>query len=109
MIPFEGGGGYGYEFASGPAADQVQALAAERIDPYRLQIDWVLEKFGGLMAADLELLSTIVYAAQGSMSRTPPIPFEELARQVHEIKPRFSKESVMQSIDRLNDMGLLIR
>ena len=109
MIPFDGGGGYGYEFASGSAADQVQSLAAERVDPYRRQIEWMLDKFGGLMAADLELLSTIVYAAQGSMSRTPPIPFEELARQVQDIKPRFSKENIMHSIDQLDEMGLLRR
>jgi hypothetical protein len=30
-----------------------------KTDPYRLQIDWVLEKIGGLMAAELELLSTM--------------------------------------------------
>lgn len=107
MIPFINASGYGYEFATGPAADQVRTLVAERTNPYRDDIDWVIEKFGSRIASDLELLSTIVYAARDRLGRTIPVSFDDLARQVQEIKPRFSYESVKERIQLLAEMGLL--
>ncbi len=107
MISFSGGGGYGYEFASGPAADQVRALVAEKVSRYQDQLAWVIENFGSRNAAELELLSTIVYAAQDCLGRTPPISFDELARHVREIKPRFTSEYVKEKIQLLDEMGLL--
>ena len=107
MIPFNNASGYGYEFSSGPAANQVGTLVAERIKPYRNEIDWVIEKFGSRIASDLELLSTIVYAARDRLDRTFPISFDELSKQVRDIKPRFSAEFVKESIQLLAEMGLL--
>jgi uncharacterized protein len=107
MIPFNNASGYGYEFSPGPAADQVRMLVTERIQPYKDEIDWVIEKFGSRIASELELLSTIVYAARDRLDRTLPISFDELSKQVREIKPRFSPESVNESIQLLADMGLL--
>jgi uncharacterized protein len=107
MIPFNNASGYGYEFSSGPAAVQVRTLVAERINPYKDDIEWVIEKFGSRIASDLELLSTIVYAARDRLDRTVAISFDELAKQVQDIKPRFSIESVRERIQLLADMGLL--
>ncbi len=107
MIPFNNASGYGYEFSPGPAADQVRMLVAERIQPYKDEIDWVIEEFGSRIASELELLSTIVYAARDRLDRALPISFDELSKQVREIKPRFSPESVKESIQLLADMGLL--
>jgi len=107
MISFSGADGYGYEFASGATAGQVRALVAERINPYQDKMDWVIDKFGGRNAADLELLTTIIYADRDCLGRTPSVSLDELARRVREIKPRFSNEHVKQNINHLREMGLL--
>jgi len=107
MIPFSGGGGYGYEFTPGPLGEQVRSLVADKIKPYQDALAWVIEKFGSQCAADLELLSTIVYADRDCQGRTPPFSLDELAQQVREIKPWFSTEYIKQSIDQLHEMGLL--
>jgi uncharacterized protein len=107
MIPFSGGEGYGYEFSPGPSGGQVRILLAEAIKPYEGKLDQMIERFGNRSAADLELLSTIVYADRDCQGRTPPVSPDELARQVQEIKPRFSVEYIKQNIEELNQMGLL--
>jgi uncharacterized protein len=107
LIPFSGGGGYGYEFEAGPSVNQFRELVAERITPYEDQIEWVIDKFGSRIAADLELLSTIVYATRDWRGRTPPVTIDELARQIGEIKPRFSTEAVKENIQLLTEMGLV--
>jgi uncharacterized protein len=108
MIPFSGVGGYGYEFAPGPTADRVGALVAERINPFQDKMDWVIQKFGGFIAADLELLTTIVYADRDASERGNRISIEDLSWQVRGIKPRFSEEFVRQQVASLADEGLLI-
>ena len=108
MLPFSGGG-YGYEFCPGPLVDQVRSLLQDRLQPFENEMNWVVEKFGGRSAADLELLATIVYAYRDCMKReqTISISVDELARQVMEIKPRFSADYVLHRIGELREMGLL--
>jgi hypothetical protein len=106
MIPISGGGS-GYEFDSGPESGQLRALVADGISPYHDQMSWVIEKFGSRNAAELELLSTILYAARDGMGRTVVGSRDKLARQVREIKPRFSDEYVKENIQVLIDIGLL--
>lgn len=106
MILFSGG--YGYEFAPGPAADQVQAWVDDKIKSYQDHMDWAIRNFGSRNAADLELLSTIVYADRDFLGRTPPVSLDELVRMVREIKPRFSVEYIKENIRLLDEMGLLL-
>src|SRR5262245_49896853 len=54
--------GYGYEFASRPEGDTIRKRFAPQLDNYQADLCWALDEFGGLSAADLELLSTIIYA-----------------------------------------------
>jgi hypothetical protein len=107
MIPFKGGAGYGYEFAEGPSADLVRGLLEDKISTYEDKLNWVIDTFGTLSAADLELLSTIVYADRDCVGRTQPVSADELARQVLEIKPRFSVDYVKQNIHQLQEIKLL--
>lgn len=100
-------GGYGYEFSPGPESDRVRSMAGPDLQGYRDDLSWALSEFGGRSAADLELLSTIVYADRESLGRRQSISADELCRQVREIKPRFSEEYVQASIRSLRDRGML--
>ncbi|MHB1561798.1 MAG: hypothetical protein ACYC61_30480, partial [Isosphaeraceae bacterium] len=100
-------GGYGYEFSTGPESERIRSMAGPEIQGHRDDLSWVLGEFGGRSAADLELLSTIVYADRESFGRHQSVSVEELCRQVREIKPRFSEEYVNDSIRSLRVLGML--
>ena len=100
-------GWYGYEFSAGPECERVRSMAGPDIQRYRDEISWVLGEFGSRSAADLELLSTIVYADRDVLERRRRVCTDELCRLVREIKPRFSEDYVKQSIGLLNDRGIL--
>jgi hypothetical protein len=100
-------GGYGYEFSPGPESERIRSMAGPEIQGYRDDLSWVLGEFGSRSAADLELLSTIVYADRESLGRHQGVSADELCRQVREIKPRFPEEYVKASIRSLRDRGIL--
>jgi uncharacterized protein len=100
-------GGYGYEFSPAPESERIRSMAGPDIQCYRDDLSWVLGEFGSRSAADLELLSTIVYADRESLGRRQSVSADELCRQVREIKPRFSEEYVKASILSLRDSGIL--
>ncbi len=106
MILFQGG--HGYEFGPGPAADQVRGWIDDKSGTLQNHMDWAIGNFGGRNAADLELLSTIVYADRDLLGRAQPVSLDELVRMVREIKPRLSVEYVKTSINHLDGMGLLL-
>jgi hypothetical protein len=100
--------GYGYEFSPGPERERVKAIEGAELAKYRDAISWALSGFGCRTAADLELISTIVYADRDACERRQRIAPDELCRQVREIKPRFSEEYVRQTIASLAEKGLLV-
>lgn len=100
-------GGYGYEFSAGPERDRVRTMAGPDIEKYHDDLSWVLGEFGSRSAADLKLLSTIVYADRDVLDRRQRVSLDELCRQVREIKPRFSEDYVKQNIGFLNDRRIL--
>jgi hypothetical protein len=88
-------GGYKYDIRSGEKAEKAKALAGTFLDEYQNDIDWVAKKFGGRLAADLELLSTIayVYQAEGIEDR------DELIERVKLVKPHFSHHQIKNQLD----------
>src|SRR5262249_49953609 len=100
-------GGYGYEFSPRPESERIPGMARPEIQGYRDDLAWVLGEFGSRSAADLELLSTIVYADRESLGRHQSVSADELSRQVREIKPRFPEEYVKASIRLLRERGIL--
>ncbi len=108
MIPFGGGTGYGYEFVAGPSADRVRGRLEDKISKYQGELQWAIDRFGSLSAADLELLSTIVYADRDSFARAHQGSLDELTKLVLEIKPRFSAEYVRQCIRQLQESELIL-
>jgi uncharacterized protein YwgA len=99
--------GYGYEFMEGPKRKNLLNLTGRKHEDYQDEIKWVLHEFGSKKAADLELLSTIVFADQEAAEKQRPISHEELARKVKEIKPRFTADFILQNIKELDAKGIL--
>jgi hypothetical protein len=100
-------GGYGYEFSAGTGREAIRAKAGPELAKYDEAIEWALAEFGAKSAADLELLSTIIYADRDACRQHDVLPFLELRRQVKSIKPRFSDEYIMRNIESLAEKGML--
>jgi uncharacterized protein YwgA len=99
--------GYGYEFTTGPKRDKLGKLTENESAKYRGELKWVLDEFGGRTAADLELLSTIVFADREAAQQHKTLGHAELARTVKEIKPRFTEAYILMMIRELDEKGLL--
>jgi hypothetical protein len=99
--------GYGYEFTPGPASETLKAKVAQELAKYREEIQWALDEFGRKSAAELELLTTIIYADREAVRQHQRIISQELGRRVKEVKPHFSEEHISQHIRDLAVKGLL--
>ena len=102
--PFPKGPGYGYEFSVGPKPGYVQNKAESALAEYDEAIRWVLGDFGRYDAADLELISTIVYADRDAQQRCKRIPSQELCQTVKAIKPKFVEEYIKTKIGELEEL-----
>ncbi len=100
--------GSGYVFGPGPESERVKEMCSSELSKYQDDISWVINEFGSQSAGNLELLSTIVFADREAFDRKDRISFEDLCRQVREIKPRFTEEFVRAQVASLADKGLLI-
>ncbi len=100
--------GYGYEFSAGPKQESVLRLTENQSQKYQDEIKWVLDEFGHRTAADLELLSTIVFADQEATQQHKCVSHAELARNVKAIKQRFSEEYILKCIGDLDAKGILV-
>jgi hypothetical protein len=86
--------GYGYEVRPGPAADYVKRQAASWLVQHSDDIDWVVQKFGGRSASELELLATLIYVDRERAVSGQKILLTELVRQVRGVKPHFPEDYV---------------
>jgi uncharacterized protein len=108
LVNFPSGSGYGYEFSLGANADFVLQKASGTLRSYEPAIRWALEEFGTKSAAELELLSTIIYADREAVQRMKQLPIKELAKIVGDVKPRFPQPFIFQKIAELSQKGLLL-
>jgi hypothetical protein len=97
--------GYAYEFAPGPKHELVQKIVSRDLTPHRDAMPWALDKYAEKSAADLELLSTIVCADRQARRQ---MAFEELGCNVNQVKPRFSKATILRNINELACDGMLV-
>jgi uncharacterized protein len=95
--------GMGYEYSPGSDVEGVKDLAGEFIQEYKASIDWVLEHFAKKKAADLELLSTILFVAKYHNPRT----VAKLVEQVELIKPHFSQAQIQKGFEELVGLKML--
>jgi len=108
MVTFASGPGYGYEFTIAPNRDFIRQKAEGQLSAYEQAVRWALAEFGSQRAAELELLTTIIYADREAAQRKAPLSVEELASKVGEVKPHFPKQYVVEKIEELSRKRLLI-
>jgi len=99
-------GGYGYKIRPARNADWLKRRTEKLLLRYTKDVDWVIDKFGSLSSAELELVGTIVYVDRESASGKRP-GLEKIAKLVHELKPHFSEEKVLRYARQLADDRLL--
>jgi hypothetical protein len=107
IVYFPSGSGYGYEFRVGPGRETVMKRAGAGLTRYQPDIRWALEEFGRQSAADLELITTIIYADREATRRKDRLSLEELGRKVKEVKPRFADRYIMAKIEDMASKGLI--
>ncbi len=95
--------GMGYEYSPGSDLKSVKDLAGDFLEENKASIDWVLEHFAGKTAAELELLSTILFVAKYQNPRT----VENLLDQVKLVKPHFTQEQIQNGFNALADLNIL--
>jgi len=94
-------GGYGYEISPTEPPSE-----SEFVDQIEKDIDWIMEEFGQMNSAQLELASTIVFADR---ERSPLSQnLEELVDQVRKVKPHFNVERIQAQVESLFDKGILL-
>lgn len=100
-------GYYGYEVKPGPMAEKVKSEADDFLAKYEADISWVIETFGDLSTAQLELASTLVYIDREAVDHKRESTIKDLARRVKEIKPHFSDQTILDRAKSLRSDGLL--
>ena len=96
--------GYGYIIQPGSAAQDIMNRAQPFIDAHQPDIDWVVNTFAPRSAADLELLSTIVYVNREHRVSS----LNEIVDTVHDIKPRFTCLSIREKAQLLQETGVVV-
>jgi uncharacterized protein len=99
--------GYGYEFEPGPKLDEVKGLIKAGLTAHQGAVNWVVSEFSTMTAADLELVSTIVYADREAGRNGRTLSIEDLCRQVSQIKPRFALVYIRNRVDLMMSKQLL--
>jgi uncharacterized protein len=89
-------GGYGYEITPGPNANWLQDRAVAFLRQHEKDIEWVVGNFGGLNSGQLELVSTIVYVDREAAENDQRPSLDDISEIVHEIKPHFSMDKIME-------------
>lgn len=98
---------YGYEITPGAATAAYSAKLAEDSPKLASECNKVLEAFGLLTAAELELRATILYADRESARANKPVSAGELAERVHRVKPHFSTPTILKSVAEMDRHGWL--
>lgn len=95
--------GIGYEYSRGSGADSLEDLAEDFVTAHKKDIKWALDHFSHKNAAELELLSTILYIAKYQNPRT----VDKLIEQVELVKPHFSQDQIRSGFNELVGLNVL--
>jgi uncharacterized protein len=99
--------GYGYKIAPTTRANQMSEDLVSQNSELTVKVDEILASFGSLSAANLELLSTILYvdrefSQSGSLSSKTAI-----TERVREIKPHFTESTIQLRVNEFQSKGWL--
>jgi uncharacterized protein len=101
-------GGYGYRIEATPTAERLKLRENSFLTQYDKDISWVIQEFGGLNSAELELASTIVYVDRELEETGNPEGKAGLIGLVNDIKSHFSRAQVERTFDLLQNKGLIV-
>lgn len=96
-------GGYKYDIRPAEKSQKVKELTKEFLTKYKKEIEWVTQVFGNRSAADLELLSTILFVHEEERINDN----QKLLERVNSIKPHFSLSQIAGQIHWSRERGLL--
>jgi hypothetical protein len=100
-------GAYGYRISPTNRADALKEKAADFLEEYAADLDWVISEFGSMSSAELELASTIVYADREVLRRGSRQTMAELVRRVSDVKPHFTQAQIECMAARFAEKRLL--
>jgi uncharacterized protein len=100
-------GGYGYRIRPAQNAKWLEEGSEKLLKKYEKDIGWVIRRFGSFNSAELELVGTIIYVDREARSPKDKIGLNQIAMLVHEVKPHFTTEKVLQYARRLADESIL--
>jgi hypothetical protein len=100
-------GGYGYKIRPAHNSKWLEKRSEKFLSRYRKDLDWVIKNFGSFSSAELELVGTIVYVDREVLRGKTRTGLQQIAKLVHEIKPHFSKEEILQHASRLAEDNIL--
>ena len=93
-------GGYGYEIEPTEPPSESSFL-----QKYDVDIKWVINNFGSMNSAQLELASTIIYADREEPPHSRHI--RDLVKRVKNVKPHFSEDKIREQVESLHKDDLL--
>jgi len=101
--------GYGYKITVGHLADDLlqDPQIASLLEHHRDAIDWVVERFKGYSASEMEAVGTIVWVDSEMKSMKRSISIDKLLDIAQEIKPHFPRERFRQIAEKLIQEGVL--
>ncbi len=101
--------GVGYELMPTENTEQLIQEEKEFIDTQEESINEIMKIFGGKNAKSLELISTIIYLYKQYVKNNWNASSDDIATKVHEIKPHFTKQEIIQELVSLKHLGVLKR
>lgn len=95
--------GYGFALRPGKNAREL----AQQIAPFEKTIDLVLAEFGNRSAADVEIVSTIIFVDRAAQAMREKIQTKELSNRVRAVKPHIEGKRIDAEISGLKRKQLL--
>lgn len=105
VVPYPGG--TGYIFKPGAKAEKIASRGEDFLALHLEDIEWVVNEFGQRTAADLEMISTVIYVDRQAKKCQKSLTLEELATKVVDIKPHLEKATVLREAEELCESAYL--
>lgn len=100
--------GYGYGIMPGKhIGDFYERKDLDVIEPYKKQIDFVLDHLGRDGSSKIELKATIHYVNKVMGKIRPAVTTESILNRVRELKPKFNEPFLSECYKELQDLNLL--
>lgn len=107
-VSVESDGEHGYTIHPGEYDNLTAKDSFFRHDNTGRAIDQLKMDFGGLYAKDLELRATLIYIDREYKRKNAELTEDKLCNTVMEIKPKFTKDIIIDAIEELKEKNFLL-